>query len=275
MEPIDPEFVERYQLVYQRNPQSQVFAILAEAYRKMGMLEKALQIATNGLSHHPHFASGQLVAGRIYSDLNRLEKAVEHLQKAVALAPENLLAYQILAKTLLQLRRPKEALHAYKMIMLMNPHDEAAKESVKQLESLTADEFSEEVFQLKSVKEVPARKTPIPATKETAANKTQTVSKTLERLLSLADALAARNEVEKSIGILISGQTDFGPHPEISERLRKFRQLNTAVTDLEELKPLNRRDIAVNQKRDLLNKLLSQIQSRKRQTDAMLVPHRS
>ena len=57
MATIHPELIERYQLTLERDPKSQVFAPLSEAYRKMGLLEEAFRISTRGVQFHPIFAA--------------------------------------------------------------------------------------------------------------------------------------------------------------------------------------------------------------------------
>src|SRR5258708_31638819 len=90
-------FVERYQLLYEKDPTSKVFAPLAEAYRRMGLLNEAIDLAEGGVKKHPHFASGRVALGKCYFQKGQMEKAIEQLKVAVDLSPENLLAHQLMA----------------------------------------------------------------------------------------------------------------------------------------------------------------------------------
>ncbi len=258
MEAIDPEFVERYQIIFQKDPNSRVFALLTEAYRKMGLLDKARSVGVAGLAKHPHFASGHVALGRVYLDLEESEKASEHFRIATEIASENILAHQLLAQSLLKLRRPKEALKAFKMVLLISPEDITAQRAIKKLESLTADDFSKDLFD--GVKPE-RRKTPV------GAPASPPTYRTLERMLSLADAYAARNDLEKAILTLEECEETLGTHPEVTQRLRTFKEFSGGLMiETEEaapLKPLNRKEIAFKVKTDLLEKLLIKVRTRR------------
>src|SRR5579872_5181477 len=91
-------FVERYQLLYEKDPDSKVFAPLAEAYRRMGLLDEAIDLAESGVKVHPHFASGRVALGKCYVQKGKFAQAAEELKAASELSPENLLAHQLLAE---------------------------------------------------------------------------------------------------------------------------------------------------------------------------------
>ncbi len=127
-------FVERYQLLYEKDPRSKVFAPLAEAYRKMGLLDEAIDLASRGVQDHPHFASGRVALGKCYVQKAQFLEASEQLKIAADLSPENLLAHQLLAECYARLKKPVEALNAYKIVLFLNPNDSRVAEIVKNLE---------------------------------------------------------------------------------------------------------------------------------------------
>jgi tetratricopeptide (TPR) repeat protein len=151
MPKIEASAIERYQNVLQKDPTSQVFAPLAEAYREMGLLKEAEQVALTGVKRHPSFAAGLVVYARILKDLNRLEECLKYAQKAIDLSPENIVAHQLQAEASLLSKRPKEALKAFKMVLFLNPNSERARKAVAKLESLTADEYEDEVFEMSKI----------------------------------------------------------------------------------------------------------------------------
>ncbi|OQW53461.1 MAG: hypothetical protein A4S09_07630 [Proteobacteria bacterium SG_bin7] len=282
---LDPEFIERYERMYRQDPRSQVFALLADAYRKVGKLEQALSVVKEGLKYHPQMASAHLVLGRIYLDSRETQKSLGPLQEATKLAPENILAHQYLAEAYLKLKRPKDALSAYKLIMLINPLDSLATTAIKKLESLTADEYSEDLFATIYPASRSTPKTIDDANKEPHSEKadeaktpppSMSMNRSLDRTLSLADALAARNDIDKAIKVLEAGASELGNQAEILKRLKMLANLgeepisqeapaaNTASINLNPLKPSSRRDIANSSKKELLMKLLKRVQSRKR-----------
>jgi tetratricopeptide (TPR) repeat protein len=81
---------------YRRAPGSHVFAPLADAYRKLGLIEEALDICARGVSANPRYASGYVVQGKCQYDAGRAERAEESFKKVLALDPQNLVALRYL-----------------------------------------------------------------------------------------------------------------------------------------------------------------------------------
>ena len=77
---IDAATVEKYQKILEKDPNSQVFAPLAEAYREMGMLPEAQKVVTAGVQRHPQFVGGLVTFARIYRDLKQPTRALEALK---------------------------------------------------------------------------------------------------------------------------------------------------------------------------------------------------
>src|ERR1022692_4557729 len=94
---INADFIERFQLIYQKDPNSKVFAPLAEAYRKMGFLKIAHEISLRGVKLHPQFPSGRLALAKILVDLGKTEEAIPELRATTELSPENITAHALLA----------------------------------------------------------------------------------------------------------------------------------------------------------------------------------
>ncbi|MEQ1875636.1 MAG: tetratricopeptide repeat protein [Bdellovibrionia bacterium] len=251
MDEANGALIERYQMMLQQDPQSKVFAPLAEAYRKMGMLDEAERICNAGVLQHPQFPSGRVAMAKILLEKKNTEKAVEHLKAAVELSSENILAHTLLADSLMELKRPREALRSFKMVMFLNPKDERAQKTIKKLEALTAGEYESEIFQMKKLPDPKFGTTTDAATKQ----------RTLERFISLADAYTVRNDAEKAMETLTSAENVFGAHPEIERRQKllkkRYEPPPPAPEDLELPPPKKSPTV----KR--LEKLLQQIQERR------------
>jgi len=54
--------------ILEENPNSQIFAALAEAYRKKGEVDKAFRTCQNGLRIHPDYGAGHVVMAKINLD---------------------------------------------------------------------------------------------------------------------------------------------------------------------------------------------------------------
>ena len=238
---INPDFVERYQLLYEKDPTSRIFAPLAEAYRRMGLLEEALRICEKGVHKHPNFPSGRVAYAKVLLDAGRTEAAIEHLQRATELSPENILAHNLLGDCLIKAKKRKEALKAFKMVLFLNPQDEKARSLVQKLESLTADEFEEESFALVKISGTSplekALEEKLPATRREPVSKV----KQLERHLSLTDAFIVRNDMDRALETLAVAENQLGRHPEIDRRRRLLETRMKALAELEKPVPYHDR----------------------------------
>ena len=81
---------------YENAPDSYVFAPLADAYRKSGMLEEALEICKKGLRKHPLYPSGKVVLGKCYFDFGEVDEAESSFEEVLGLDAQNLVALKYL-----------------------------------------------------------------------------------------------------------------------------------------------------------------------------------
>src|SRR2546429_3815319 len=89
--------IEKLEKRWAENPKGRNFAPLADAYRKAGELDKALELCTAGLELHPDYVSAHIVFGRCLIDQKNDTGASDVFRKVLALDPENVLALKILA----------------------------------------------------------------------------------------------------------------------------------------------------------------------------------
>lgn len=270
MPKIEASAIEKYQNILAKDPTSQVFAPLAEAYREMGMLKEALQVVTAGVQRHPQFVGGLVTYAKILRDAGQIGRAIEALKKATGLASENILAHQLLAELQLTNKNPKEALKAFKMVLFLNPSSQSAQKAVQKLESLTADEYDEEVFAMAKLPQVnldtPPIEVTVPGTKTGAATevfKPQPVprNKAFERMLSLIDAFIVRNDLEKAHALLKDTRVEFGDHAEIERRMKTLQVRYNEPDEPTPLKPLLPRDEMIRQRKiETLQMMLRKIE---------------
>jgi tetratricopeptide (TPR) repeat protein len=120
---------------YQEDPTSRIFAPLAEAYRKAGLVDEAIEIAREGLRVHPNFVGGRVALARALFEKRLYEEVVEGLGVVVREVPDNLVAQRLVAESCLMLGRVSEALSAYKMLLYFNPTDVETARVVSELEA--------------------------------------------------------------------------------------------------------------------------------------------
>jgi len=92
--------LERYLRIFQENPDSRVFAPLADLYRRLGRLSEAEEICREGMKRHPYYAGGRVALAHIFLDSNRLPEALVEAEAVVTYYPDNLLARKILIRVL-------------------------------------------------------------------------------------------------------------------------------------------------------------------------------
>ena len=125
----------KYLKKYQDDPASRIFAPLAEAYRKAGLVDEAIDIAREGLKVHPRFIAGRVALARALFDKRLYQEVVDELTSVVEDIPDNLVAQRLLAESFLMLGRMAESLSAYKMLLYFAPQDSETAQMVQELEN--------------------------------------------------------------------------------------------------------------------------------------------
>jgi tetratricopeptide (TPR) repeat protein len=256
-------FVERYQLIYEKDPTSKVFAPLAEAYRRMGLLDEAIDLAERGVKRHPNFASGRVALGKCFAQRGEYLKAVEQLQVAVDLSPENLLGHQLIADCYQKLKKLPEALNAYKMVLFLNPDDVKSAAKVKEIEVQVyaqSQDFSiQDDFSMEKLSEVAKVTNAAPLKKMNQTPNTDL----LERELALLDARMNRGDWETARD-QIEGLIKKYPRNEdlLNRRAQMDERTHTTFDIGEMLKPIS--PDSQRSKILKLQKLMEKVESRRK-----------
>lgn len=106
---------------YVSNPDSHVFAPLADGCRKAGMLQAALEICEKGLERNPGYVSGYVVQGKCHYDLRDAEAAEESFQKVLTLDGRNLVALKYLGMILAERGDADGARERFRDILAFDP----------------------------------------------------------------------------------------------------------------------------------------------------------
>lgn len=117
-----------------QDPNSKVFAQLAEEYRKAGMLEEAIATCRDGLSKHPNYFSARVALGRALLEAGSLEDASQEFEQVLSLVPENISANRFLAETYHKLGRLEDALLKYRVTHTLAPDDPEVRDLLNQVE---------------------------------------------------------------------------------------------------------------------------------------------
>ena len=124
----------KYQSDFEKNPRSRVFAPLAEAYRKLGMTDKAMEILSQGIRFHPSYAMGYLGLAFCYYDIRQFNLAYSTLRPIIEGNRDNLRLQKLFSDVCLELGQKEEALETLKYLLFVNPRDKEVGELVLRLE---------------------------------------------------------------------------------------------------------------------------------------------
>ena len=83
-----------------RDPEGRAFAPLADAYRRAGSFRQAVELLTDGLDRLPDFATGHLVAGRLFHEKGLGQEAELAFRRVLDLDGDNVLALEFLSAAL-------------------------------------------------------------------------------------------------------------------------------------------------------------------------------
>ncbi|MET0556740.1 MAG: tetratricopeptide repeat protein [Vicinamibacteria bacterium] len=118
----------------ERDPQSRLFAQLAEELRKDGDLADAIAVARTGLEKHPNYPSARMTLGRALLDTGDTRGAQRELEAAVQGAPDNILAGRLLAECLEAEGQLEDALTRYRTTLGLSVGDKQIAARVEALE---------------------------------------------------------------------------------------------------------------------------------------------
>lgn len=115
------------------DPNSKVFAQLADGYRKIGMNEEAIETCKRGIEHNPDFATGHLVLGRCYLAKKLYSLAIEEFHLVVKNNPQNLAGYKMLANAYEEQGQNEEAIQYYQRMLDLEPGQTDIFEKIEKL----------------------------------------------------------------------------------------------------------------------------------------------
>lgn len=125
--------IEKLERLVRENPKGRQFAILADAYRKDGQFQRALDVLGPGLEVHPDYVSARVVLGRVLMAMGDNPKAKEAFTRVVELDPESVIALKALADLAEQQGEGTEALQRASQLLTVDPGNEEAQKQVERL----------------------------------------------------------------------------------------------------------------------------------------------
>jgi tetratricopeptide (TPR) repeat protein len=121
---------------YESAPDSYVFAPLADAYRKAGMLDEAVEICRKGIRKHARYPSGHVVLGKCYFDLGEVDEAEDSFQSVLGLDENNLVALKYLGMIQAGRGELEVARERFKHILVLDPENREIRHMLEDLQEV-------------------------------------------------------------------------------------------------------------------------------------------
>lgn len=144
-----------YTEILAKDSHSTVFVSLADAYRKLGMADDAIEILERGTVNLPHFSPGFVSLGKLYFHTKDFGKSALAFERALAIEEDNLAALKGLAKVRYQQKHLSQARELLVRAKVLAPDDQAIQQM---LDSLPMPEGEETSAPATTVVESPATK---------------------------------------------------------------------------------------------------------------------
>lgn len=119
--------IAKCQKILDDDPNSQIFAALAEAFRKKGLVDKAMDVCQKGLDIHPEYASAYVVLTKIFMDQGNFNEANRQLQRAIETGGRTRAVDMLQSEILIKLGNKEKARVILDKLLKTDPMNESVK----------------------------------------------------------------------------------------------------------------------------------------------------
>ena len=135
---------------YDKTPESRIFAPLADACRKNGDVDKAIELCEAGLERYPDYASAHVILGKCFYDKGATERSRAEFERVIEIDPENMVALKFMGDILMSEGDRDGATSNYRRILAIDPTNEEVSGTLEGLEN----EFREKEIDLSDRKKI-------------------------------------------------------------------------------------------------------------------------
>jgi tetratricopeptide (TPR) repeat protein len=153
---------------FRQAPDGYAFVPLADACRKMGRIEEALEICDSGVKRHPAYASGHVVRGKCFYDSGNRSGAREAFERVLLLDEHNLVALKYLGMIEADDGNPGAAEKHLRRILSFDPENREIMSILRLVEEQAQiDRTTDEpAATMEAVDELLSEVNPVPAEEE-------------------------------------------------------------------------------------------------------------
>jgi len=179
-----------------QNPDSLIFVPLADAYRKAGLYDEAIEVCKKGLEKHPSYTSARVVLGRVYIEKNKYDEAIEELKKVESVDSDNIMVHTMLGNMYLKKKLYAEAVEQFQRVLSLNPEDVETQEKLK--EALSAKQEISKEIKKEEVKQEQKQEAEIVKKSEKVVEKPKV---DIQKSLKVAELYTKKEDFEKAIEV--------------------------------------------------------------------------
>ena len=106
-----------------REPTSQAYAALAEAYRRAGRADEAVKLCREGLARHPGYATTRLILAKALVESGEIQAARDEIGRFLGGEPDHEPALRLAVECALREGDPAAALEHARRLAALDPHD--------------------------------------------------------------------------------------------------------------------------------------------------------
>ena len=110
-----------------RDPSSLAFAQLADLYRKAGRPHAAVALCRDGLARYPHYTTARLILAKALAADEQLAAALVELNAILAVSPRDVQCHQLAAEIHRRLGRIDEAVNHLEAAADLDPEDRESR----------------------------------------------------------------------------------------------------------------------------------------------------
>ena len=126
--------VRHHEVRLAREPTSQGYAALAEAYRRAGRLDDAIRVCREGLARYPAYSTARFILAKALADRDEVAAARAEVDAFLQAEPDHEPALRLAAECALRLADPAGALGHLRRLGVLDPEDRVAQGQLRALE---------------------------------------------------------------------------------------------------------------------------------------------
>lgn len=117
-----------------QNPDSIMFARLADLYLSMNRIDEAIQICEQGIKKYPYYVTGHYIMGKCYLKKKQFDQAEKELKRVILFDPNYIAAHRDYGELMAQIGWLSSCEASYERILEIDPINTKAKERWSEVE---------------------------------------------------------------------------------------------------------------------------------------------